>query len=243
MVDPSTEYIKVQYTTTRPSFRSEDIRTRRLDLKEVCGALEKKTGGKKASEKLKAIAQGKWAGQTHLIVDYKAEDFGRHWKSFNSQYIISHANEKIAKLINEVCTKQLNTQPSIIIIPSKDFVHIQHPVATPKSKTGSYIIHKGVQTQELLSALEQIPHAHEAFKKGVCLNSDEASLSVEDELSKAMSHLELDGMRWSHQDISMKLVEMDQKESKMVREAFFQQVGSLPQLPVYIGHKIKGLAH
>lgn len=163
--------IGVHYSTT---MNKKDVRYRSLNRKEVYNSLQNRSyAGKQAVIDLKSFYLR--PGQNCLVVNDPINKKD-HWMSVDrTSSFYFQEDPDVAKLINQVCTQQLDAQPSIIVVPFKNNVHIQYPIPTSDDKPGRYILKTDVQTEDFRSALTEMEGAENLifkFNSNVQLNPD-----------------------------------------------------------------------
>ena len=102
---PKNEHLEVHYSTTTPTWHSQDVKYRILNKQAVITALENEIDGEKAITALK-IDTDLW-----LVVDQTSETLNKiskHWYNWNAKVgLRGTQSSEISDLINRLCNQQL----------------------------------------------------------------------------------------------------------------------------------------
>ncbi|WAR58716.1 hypothetical protein PtB15_10B54 [Puccinia triticina] len=138
--------------------------------------------------------------------------------------------------INEVCTKQLDDQPAILLLPFEHSVHIQYPSnEQPGTKLRGRLL-----TGKLVDALKKTDsHSQNPASSQI---TSAATLNSERFDHRLWDHFHLSAPHWSHRNPDMKFEELDDHMVGVIRQKCENQLKIiLPELPVYYGTRIPEL--
>ncbi|OAV98139.1 hypothetical protein PTTG_25816 [Puccinia triticina 1-1 BBBD Race 1] len=234
MVNPTHQHLDVYYSMTEPTAHSKHIRHRRLNVQDVYSALAKESNGQEVITELKHHANSPWPAHP-MVVDHPRKS-SWPWLTWNRRDVIDRCSTSAnAAAINKVCTQQLDTQPSIMLVPFGNVIHIKYPMTMSSNHPSeSYILRTDVRTRKVLSDLRKKTSAKssEAINKitsAAHLNAGQVDLSRVDLLLP---------VHWSYRDTTMVYRLLGAREADAIRKACVGQVNDLPdQIPVYIGHR------
>ncbi|OAV88194.1 hypothetical protein PTTG_29121 [Puccinia triticina 1-1 BBBD Race 1] len=227
LLEPSQdkEDLYIHYSRTQPSKGQTDLMKRRLTLSAVKAALKKKKAPTEAIDVVEGHEGWKVVVDEAPETAYKSAKYDptSHWKGCkNDDKIWMCVNPEIVNLINNVCTEQLDVQPSIILLPFHNIVYIQYP------EIGRYralIRLKKMEqpTPKVSSAIRGIPiditPTITAFDKATSKNDSDFDLPTLNQFRST---------HWTYQNTGMRFEELNQE---VVIEAFRRlEITELPNV-------------